>query len=232
MKRLFIFTLVYLSLLSTVTLLADERDEKENYSLKGKNIIRQGELLDKDYQEAARRMGEIIKRYNLLANSNIVTLPFQVEYTRGKNYISMEKHSFERSAFERKKITSFLKKSITIYTDGSRVQKIITQVYRKDYRTGLENQVTLVDPEPEKGGTGDITITQVKNGTTVFNKKKLGDFSNTTASPIQNELKRDFLISHISTFADYLLFIGESHDREMKDRQREVKGFMKTAMKQ
>lgn len=221
-----------LVLFTAATLSASEQDEKRNYSLKGENIIKEGQLLDSHYEATTRRMGELIKRYKLLTTKDIVTVPYQVEYSLGKDFIKMEKHSFERSAYDRKRILSVYKKSITIFTDGLQVRKIETSVYRKDYRTGNDNLVTLTDPTPTAGGTDDITITQVKNGKTIMKARKLKDFRNTTAYPVRNDLKRNFLIDHIGTFNEYLLLIGESYDKKNREHDSEVNGFLKTALKQ
>lgn len=115
----------------TINAAAHDHNKSEKYSLKGSNISVEGELLDNQYRNITNRMGEIIARYNLLNNKEIKTVPYQVDYSLGKDYIKMEKHAILRSSFDNRKILSLLKKSIKIYTDGSKIKKIETSLYKK-----------------------------------------------------------------------------------------------------
>lgn len=231
MKSLIITAVIAIICMMTAGGFAHEHQSEEKYTLKPKNFTADSEMLDTHYRNIVVRMEKTISRYDLLNNKNIRSVPHQVEYSLGKDYIKMEKRSFIRSAYDKMRILSVQKKSVKIYTDGSKIKKIETRIYHKNYRTENEKTVLLVDASPSSGGTGDITVSHAVNGKWILKKKKFGTFRNTTASPVQNDMKRNFLIDCIDQFNSYLIIIGEGYEKETKNNQRNIAGFLKESAK-
>ena len=65
----------------------------------------------------------------------------------------------------------------------------------------------------------------------LLNNKKLGTVKNTTAYPLRNEIKREFLIPHLSTFYSAILFISEAYYKSLKDSDSSLSEFLKKSTK-
>lgn len=124
-------------------------------------------------------------------------------------------------------ITGIQVKKIKIYTNGQTISKIESEIYERDYYSGSLNIVRITDPSPATEGTNDIVFTHIVNGKVFLDNKKLGDMKNTTAFPIQNDLKRDFIVPHMSYFMNSLLFIAESYYKGLKDAESGMAEFLK-----
>jgi len=203
----------------------DENNKKD--LLHCPNITSEDIRLDKQYRQITQKMEQIINRYKIHEKKDIQIVPYQVEYTQGKDFIKIEKHAFKKSPYDMTRILSVHKKSLTIYIKEKKVSKLIVEIYKKNYESSRTTKLTLIDKSPTSGLTGDISITQEVNGIRTFNNKKLKDFRNTTANPLRNELKRYFLISHVEQFKSYIVYIGERYDNSKKNNEKNATNFLR-----
>jgi len=220
-----IITFLFFIIISTISY-GDDNHQKN--LLKCNNISKEDLRLDKQYKEVTSKMEKIINRYKIHENKNIQTFPYQVEYSRGNDFIKLEKYTMKKSPYDMTRILSVHKKSITIFIKNNKITKLIANIYKKDYESSNTINLTLIDNSPTSGFTKGILITQNINGNYTLKDKKLKDFRNTSASPIRNELKRNFLINHIEQFNNYIVFIGERFDSTKKDNEQNVTNFLRT----
>ena len=178
-----------------------------------------------------KKISEVIKKYDLLKTKDIRVLPYQTTYNVGDNYIEIEKHIFIKNDIYKNEIMGIRKKSIKIYTNGQSVNKIETKVYETSYDSGDKNVVTIVDPSPTSGGTDDIVFNHVWRGKTIVNKKTMSKIRNTTAYPLRNQIKRDFLVPHLTQFYRSLMFIAEAYYKSMKDSDSAMRNFLEKSIK-
>ncbi len=221
-----------LILLFILPIMVSAQDAEESGSaLQSEKINERGKLLDAQIVGLNKKMAEVIKKYNLLKTTDIRVVPYQTQYNLGDNYIEMEKHSFVKDEIYRRGIVGIRTKKIKIFTDGNSINKIESEIYEKDYYTGEANVVKIVDPSPTTEGTDDVVFNHTDRGKVLVDNKKLGDIRNTTAFPVQNELKTDFLIPHLSQFSDSLLFIAEAYYKSLKDTDVNMYEFLKSSTK-
>jgi len=97
----------------------------------------------------------------------------------------------------------------------------------RDYNGGLSTQVIIVDPTPTAAGTDDIIFTHILNGKKLLDGRKLGEVKNSTAFPVRNNLKREFLVPHLEYFSQVLLSIAETYARGIKDSDSQMYEFLK-----
>jgi len=208
---------------------ADKKGGKtdEKSSLSSESLDEQGRSLDKQIVELSSAIENAIKRYDLLNTKGIRIVPYQMELKQEKDYIELEKHSFIKSDIYKDDILGLRTKTFKIYTNGQTISRIETIIYEKNYYTGDWDMVTIIDPSPTAPGTDDVTFTHVKSGKKIQENKKLGDIKNTLASPIRNEIKRDFIIPNLTTFNNSILFIAEAYYKSLKDVDGAMSDFLK-----
>lgn len=202
-------------------------DISKKYNLQSDKLDEQGRSLDGQILELNNKIAKIIKKYNLLNTTGIRVVPFQTTYNLGKNFIEIEKHLFIRSMIYNDKISGIQTKKIKIYTNGQTVTKIESEVYEKDYNSSEVNHVFISDPSPVTSGTDDVVFTHIFKGRTILDKKKLGDVKNTTAYPIRNDLKSEFLVPHLTIFFETLRFIAGAYYKSLKDADTNMADFLK-----
>jgi hypothetical protein len=139
----------------------------------------------------------------------------------------MEKHVFKRDPVAADKVVGIRTRMIKIYTDGNKINKIEYELYNKDYDSGFWDRVRIMDPTPTDANTGDIEFTHISTGKTVLKNKKLGEIKNTTAFPVRNELKQDFIIPNLNIFYDAIQFTAEAYYSEFKDADVNMAEFLK-----
>lgn len=205
----------------------DSNDKDNKYALTSEKLDQEGRNLDRQIDELSSEISNIIKKYDLLNTRDIRIVPFQTTYKLGDNSIEMEKHSFEKDPFFMGGIAGLMMRKIKIFTTGQSVSKFESEIYEKDYYSGDSDRVVIVDPSPGTAGTDDVVFTHIKNGKRFLDGKKLGEIKNTTAFPVRNELKRDFLIPHLTYFKDSLLFIAEAYYNSLKDADSYMAEFLK-----
>ncbi|MCU0847537.1 MAG: hypothetical protein MUD12_06580 [Spirochaetes bacterium] len=215
-----------------VVLGAQEADKKggkseEKSLLSSENLDAQGRSLDKQIAELSAAIENVIKRYDLLNTKGIRIVPYQMDLKQEKDYIELEKHSFIKNDLYKDEILGLRTKTFKIYTNGQTISRIETVIFEKNYYTGDWDMVTIIDPSPTAPGTDDVTFTHVKSGKKVQENKKMSDIKNTLASPIRNEIKRDFIVPTLTTFNNSLLFIAEAYYKSLKDVDGAMSDFLK-----
>lgn len=228
MKKLF---LVLACLILTFTISGAQEKEQNEYKLMSEKLDQQGKELDAQTTSLSNKIAAIIKKYDLLKTSNIRFVPFQTTYDLGPGYIELEKHSFIKDDTASREVIGFQSKMMKIYTDGQTINKIESEIRDRDYYAGTSIYVKIVDPSPMAEGTDDIIFTHIINGKTYMDNKRMGDMKNTTAFPVRNELKREFLVPHYAYFMNSLLFIAESYYKGMKDTESNLQEFLKKSKK-
>ncbi|OHD63109.1 MAG: hypothetical protein A2176_08390 [Spirochaetes bacterium RBG_13_51_14] len=207
---------------------AQEKKEKElEYKLTSEKLDQQGKDLDVQIAALSKKMGDIIKKYDMLKASGVRVLPYQTNYILGPDYIEIEKHSFIKEEIYERDITGLETRKIKIYANGQNVTRIESEIYERNYWSSIWNIVRIVDPSPMTEGTDDVTFTHIMNGKEFVENKRLGDIKNTTAFPIRNDIKREFLIPHLSYFMNSLLFIAEAYYKGLKDAEASMNDFLK-----
>jgi hypothetical protein len=208
-------------------------EEKKQYSLSSEKLDSYGKELDAQILEFNKKIEGAIKKYDLYNTKDIRILPYQTDYNITKDYIEIEKHIFIKDNIYKnniagiKDIVGIKTKNIKIYTNGQTVSKIETKIFEKYFNSGDQSLVYIVDPSPTTEGTDDITFTHVLKGKKILDNKKLGEIKNTTSSPVRNDIKRDFLVPHLSVFYNSILFIAEAYYSSLKDADQNMSDFLK-----
>ena len=198
-------------------------------TLTSQGLDQEGKKLDDQILDLNKKIAEIIANYELMKAQDVRWVPYQTNYVLGKDFIELEKHSFTRDGIFGRDITGLQSRKIKIFTDGKTISKIESEIYERDYYAGTSNIVRIVDPSPMAQGTDNVTFTNIINGKTYLDNKRLGDIKNTTAFPIRNDLKRDFFVPHLSYFRSSILFIAESYMKGMKDAEHGLTEFLRKA---
>jgi hypothetical protein len=230
------FFTVVLIIAFSLTQSSDAQDKtgaksEKKYTLTSKKLDNQGKELDSQIIDLNNKIADVIKKFKLLNTPGIRILPYQTTYVLGKDYIEMEKHLFLKDQLYNRKIAGIKKKKIKITTNGQTVTRIESTIFEKDFDSGRVNEVIIIDPSPQSGGTDDITFTHNYGGTLVVKNKKMADIKNSTANPVRNEIKREFLIPHLSIFYNSLLFIAGSYYKSLKDSDSGMSEFLKKSTK-
>ncbi len=203
------------------------QDDSKDYKLTSEMLDKQSNELDQQIFNLNKSLAALIKKYDLLKTTDIKVLPFQTNYNLGPDFIEIEKHSFIRDDKFSNKATGVRTKKIVIYTNGETVSKIESRIFEKNFDSGDENVVDIVDPSPQTPDTNDIIFTHTYKGKVLMDKKKFADVKNNTASPLRNEIKQTFLVPHLSLFYDILLFTASSYYKSMKDSDSTMLEFLK-----
>jgi hypothetical protein len=230
MKKLFLVSACIMFMV-TVSSAQESGDKGQAYKLTSETLNQQGKELDNQITSLSKRMSDMIKNYQLLKADGIRLIPYQTNYVLGPNFIEMEKHSFKKEDIYAREVVGIQTRKVKIYTDGQSISKIESEIVDRDYYSGTSYLVRITDPSPMTEGTDDIVFTHVVNGKTFLDGKKLGDMKNTTAFPIRNELKKDFLVPHYTYFMNSMLFIAEAYFKGLKDAESSMSEFLKKANK-
>jgi len=215
----------------TVAGAQEKKENEQEYKLSSQTLDQQGGALDKQIAAYSVRVAEIIKKYNLLKTTGIRIIPYQTTYVQGADFIEMEKYSFIKDDIYNRDVVGVQSRKIKLFTNGDTISRIDTEIYDHFYWAGTSNIVRITDPSPTTEGTDDIVFTHIVNGRTLLENKRLAEIKNTTAYPIRNELKRGFLVPHLSYFMNSLLFIAEAYYKGMKDAEEGMTEYLKKAKK-
>jgi hypothetical protein len=207
----------------------EKKGGDQEYKLISEKLEQQGKELDNQIFDLTKKIAEIIKKYDLLKTSGIRVIPYQTTFSQGADFIMFEKYSFIKDYLYEKDIVGIQSKKIKIYTNGQSISKIESEIYEHNTWSGATNLVRIVDTSSMSGNTDSIIFTYIENGKTFLENKKLADVKNSTAYPIRNELKREFLIPNLSYFESSLLFIAESYYKGLKDSEAGMTEFLKKA---
>lgn len=230
MKRGFI-VLASILLMIAVSAAEEKKAVEQKYKLTSEKLDQQGKKLDSQIVSLANKMADVIKKYNLLKAADIRVVLYQTTFVQGADFIEMTKYSFIKEEIYERDIVGMQSRKIKIYTDGNSISKIESEIYDHNYWAGTTNIVRIIDPSPTSEGTDDVIFTHAVNGKIYLENKKLGDVKNSTAYPIRNELKRDFLVPHMTYFMSSILFVAESYMKGMKDSEAGMTEFLKKSKK-
>jgi hypothetical protein len=230
MKRAFL-AVTCLIVMVAVSSAQEKKGNEQEYKLTSEKLDQQGKELDAQVTALTNKLADIIKKYDLLKTTGIRVIPYQTTFSQGPDFILLEKYSFIKEELYEKDIVGIQSKKIKIYTNGQSISKIESDIYDHNIWAGTTNIVRIVDTSSMSGNTDNILFTHIVSGKTYLENKKLVDIKNTTAYPIRNELKRDFLIPHMSYFVSSLQFIAESYYKGLKDSEAGMTEFLKKAKK-
>ncbi|HSV96242.1 MAG TPA: hypothetical protein VLM75_04825 [Spirochaetota bacterium] len=229
MKRVLmaVVCLVTAVMLTAPAVWSQEKKEGERGStLISEKLENDGRALDEQIVSISKKIEDVISRYKLMTVKDIRLLPFQVSYILGDGHIEIQRHSFERDELT-KQVTRLRKKIIKIYSTGSGVSKIESEIIDRDYNGALSTQVTIMDTAPSAAGTDDIVFTHTINGRKLLDGRRLGEVKNSTAFPVRNSLKREFMVPHLEYFYQVLLSIAETYAKGIKDSDSQMFEFLK-----
>ncbi len=184
--------------------------------LSSEKLDKEGRDLDSQIVNLCKKIEDVVRRYDLMKTKGIRILPYRTTYRLTDNYIEIERHDLEKDQLTRK-ITRTKTKMIRLYSTGQSVSKIESVIRERNYSAGFTMKVEITDNSPTAAGTDDIVFVQSLNGKISIDGKRLGDVKNTTAFPVRNDLKRDFLVPTLSYFYDLILDIAETYRKSIKD---------------
>jgi len=205
--------------------------ETKKDSLESEALVNEGKELDQQILTFCKRIEETIAKYKLMSIKDIRLLPFQISYSQGNDYIYLEKHFFVKDDLVPNKIKIKKLKSIKIYTNGTTVSKLESIIREENYYENTVSEVKIIDPTPTSLGTDDIVFSYIRENKVILTEKRLSEVKNSTAFPIQNQLKREFYIPHLMYFYDVLLNIAETYYKGMKDVDSTMTEFLKDSTK-
>ncbi len=203
--------------------------QNSNSSLDSDYINSQGKELDKQIVDVNKKMSDIFKKYDLINSKDIRILPYETTYKLGTDFVEIEKHTFVKDDIYKSAIIGIKKSIIKFYITSQALSKIEIDVIHTNYNNGSSDHVKIIDPSPIADGTDDITFTHYVRGEKIIDNRKLSDFKNSTAYPVRNEMKREFLIPHLTIVYNSLLFIAEAYNKSLKDSETTISEFLKSA---
>ncbi len=212
-------------------LLIAQNKKGDSYKLTSAKLDEEGKQLDQTILNLNNEIATIIKTYNLMKNTKIKVLPFQFEYNLDtkKGYIELQRHAFIKDEMSRKEVIGIKIKKMKIFSNGTNISSIEYEIYENNHHTQEISRVLINDPSPTTKGTDDIKFKHINYNTHTQSKdtKKetpnltitLSKVKNTTAFPIRNKLKRQFLIPQLQYFKQKLQFIGDSYQKSLEDNE-------------
>ncbi len=242
-------------LFATMTILAvslSAVSAQENPSGERKDMLTSQDL-EKDGQELNKQILTLnndiqksVKEYKLLSDEmkkGISVLPYQTSLRYGSDnngsFMEIERHQFMRNPLSVSKIIGVKTKSFKLYYSGDTVNKILTQIFERYYDDNSAVRVNVLDPTPSSEGTDDVTFTHTvmvnytipnekfRKNINMVDNKALKDIQNTTAFPIRNDLRRNFLIPNLVYVNNVLLDIAETYYKGKKDSESLMTEFLK-----
>jgi hypothetical protein len=200
--------------------------------------------MNKQIMNLNNEIQKTIRDYNLLSpeiKQGLKVVPYQtnVRYASDNqgSYMEIERHQFIRDPLQAAKFIGIKTKKFKLYYSGDTINKLQTEIFERYYDDNSAVKVDVVDPTPASEDTGDImfTHTMMVNYTIEnpkFRKnvklvdKALRDIQNTTAFPIRNDLKRNFLLPNLIYVNSVLLDIAESYYKGKKDSESVMMNFL------
>jgi len=226
-RKTILVSLISFAVMYTGFISAKEKDKDGKDTLMSQQLIEESGDLDKQILNINKNIQKVIADNNFMSPENkYKLLPYQTAMTRGKDFFEIVRHRFIRSTIDNTKIIGIMKKSVKVYTGGSSVSKIESMVYEKRYDDESVTVVNIVDPSPNSVETKDIRFAYKVNGR-LLKDVRMGKIQNTTAFPIQNDLKRNFLIPHLNYFYSVILSIAETYKKGIKDSESLMADFLK-----
>ncbi len=231
MRKQYLTILIIIIIASMVISANVFSQQTKKDSLESETLVIEGKQLDEQILTFCKRIEDTIAKYKLMSLKDIRLLPFQISYSQGNDYIYIEKHYFIKDDLVPNKIKIKKLKSIKIYTNGTTVNKLESIIREENYYENTVSEVKIIDPTPSALGTDDIVFSYIRENKVILTDKKLSEVKNSTAFPIQNQLKREFYIPHLMYFYDVLLSIAETYYKGMKDVDSTMTEFLKDSTK-
>ncbi len=206
--------------------------------LSSKELEQEGALLDKQIFNVNKEILKSVKDYKITSDEfkkNLRIIPFQTEIKfadNGKgNYIEITRHKFIRNPLNLHQIVGIKNKTFRLYYTGDTVTKIEITIFERYYDDNTAVQVDITDPTPGDEQTNDIAFShsllvnysmqdeKLRRTVKLLDNKKLAEIQNTTAFPIRNQLRRDFLVPNIIFVNNVMLDVAESYYKGKKDAE-------------
>lgn len=214
--------------------------------LSSKELDQEGALLDKQIFNVNKEIIKTVKDYKVTSDEfkkNLRIIPFQTDIKFGENgkgnYIEVTRHKFIRNPINLHQIVGIKNKTFRIYYSSETVNKIEMSIFERYYDENTAVQVDITDPSPGDEQTNNITFShtlhvnysmadeKLRRSVKLLDNKKLGEIQNTTAFPIRNQLRRDFLVPNIIFVNNVILDVAESYYKGKKDAETLMLEFLK-----
>lgn len=249
---LFIFLVLALTAFPihvTVTYAQTGQKADQADTLTSKEIEHEGDMMNKQIMSINRDILKVVKDYKLTSDDlkkNIRIVPFQTTLNYGDNgkgnYLEVTRHKFIRNPLNLHRIIGIKNKTFRIYYSGENVSKIEMQIFERYYDDNSAVQVDIVDPSPGDEQTNDVAFTHTllvnytiqndkfRKDVKLVDNKKLGDIQNSTAFPIRNDLRRDFLLPNLTFVNNVLLDVAETYYKGKKDAESLMLEFLRKSV--
>ena len=228
-RRVIIIIILIVSIPFSYFLITEAQESKsaKESKLVSQQLLDESKALDKEIMAINKKIEKVIADNQLLSPDNkIKILPYQMAFKRGKDFIEIEKHHFTRGSIDVSRVVGVKKKFMRISTNGQTISKLESRISDQNYDEESITLVTMIDPSPKTVETKDINFEYKINGS-ILKSTKLEKVRNTTAFPIKNELKRNFIIPHLDYFYNALLDITEAYKKGSKDVESVMTEFLK-----
>ncbi len=228
MRKFYLILFIIVSMIITAGVFSQETKKD---SLESEALVNEGKQLDQEILTFCKRIEETVSKYKLMSLKDIRLLPYQVSYSQGNDYIYIEKHFFIKDDLVPSKVRIKKLKAIKIFTNGTTVSRFESVIREENYYENTVSEVKISDPSPTALGSDDIMFSYIRENKVILHDKQLSQVKNSTAFPIQNQLKREFYIPHLMYFYDVLLNIAETYYKGMKDVDSTMTEFLKDSTK-
>ncbi len=204
---------------------ASAKDDKTK--LISDELESEGKALDEEIQTINNKINDLIVKYKLLEIKDIKILPYRTTYNVGENYIEIEKYDLLRDSSVDNDIKGINRKKIKVFINGGAVSKIESVITEQRLNIGATDRVIITDPSPLTPGTDDIVFSHFARNVKLIDNVKLGDIKNNRISPLRNNIKKEFIIPHLSFLYNTLFDIVETYYNGVKDSESNLSDFLK-----
>ena len=205
----------------------DKEKKIEKTGLMSDELGTEGTQLDQEIEQIYKKINDVITSYKLLEVKDIKILPYRTTYNIGKDFIEIEKYELLRDTYVDDKILGINKKIIKVILSGNSISRLETHLIEQYLDTGSTDMVIINDPSPTTSGTDDIMFTQIRRNVKMTNDKKLSEIKNNRVSPLRNNIKKEFIIPHLTFLYDTLLDIAETYYKGVKDSDSMLTDFLR-----
>jgi hypothetical protein len=189
-------------------------------------LSKEGQKLDEEINFIYKKINDVIVKYKLLQLKDIRLLPYRTVYITKDNYIEVEKYEIARDYYNNE-IMGINKKISRIFFSGDAMFKVECEISEQLLDIGYSDRIIITDPSPLASGTDDMMFTQIKKNKMIVENKKLGEIKNDEAAYIRNNIKKEFIIPHITFLFDSLLSIADTYYKGIKDKDSMLSDFLK-----
>jgi hypothetical protein len=226
---LLILFILFLNTISAEEIKPDnstKTDKAEKTESISDELTAEGQKLDEEINIIYKKINDVIVKYKLIQLKDVRVLPYRTVYITKDNYIEIEKYEIERDYFNNE-ITGINKKICRIFLSGDTMSKVECEISEQLIGSGYSDRVIITDPSPLASGTDDMMFTQTKKNKLIIENKKLGEIKNNASAPVRNNIKKEFIIPHITSLFDSLLSIADTYYKGIKDKDSMLSDFLK-----